>query len=181
MTDTDVDVQPAPESLAERLTRGPLTFREALRISTGVAAQLRNLHANGLEYGALSAQTVVIGPGGAGLVPRNGVARKAGSHGDVAVFGELMELMLDGALTAHHLLGLWGEAAALAHRCLKQAPEIQQVLIALRLLGMRTRVALAAPVQSAPAAGLGARLKSIALQATAAVARQPRDPVVKST
>src|ERR1017187_5021358 len=113
MTDIGVDIEAAAESLEERLTRGAMPFREALQSATRLAAQLRDLHAHGLEYGALSARTVVIGNCGDGLAPRSVLARRAGGRGDVAAFGELMELMLDGAETPRHLLALWAEAAAL--------------------------------------------------------------------
>ena len=165
MTDIDID-----ESLEERLARGPMTFCEAMQGATRLAAQLRDLHVHGLEYGALSARTVVIGACGAGLAPRRGLARRADGRGDVAAFGGVMQEMLHGAETPHHLLALRTEAAGLAHRCRAQAPEIQQVLIPLRLLGMRARLALPAlPVDSTPAAGLGARLKSVALLAANAL------------
>ncbi|MGA3017142.1 MAG: hypothetical protein ABSF62_08485 [Bryobacteraceae bacterium] len=170
MTDIDVDVEAAGESLEKRLARGAMTFREALEIATEMAAQLRDLHAHGLEYGALSAQTVVIGRWGAGLAPRGGLARRADGRGDVAAFGELLELMLDGAETPQYLLDLWADAAGLAQQCLAQAPEIQQVLIPLRLLGMRARMAVPTPpVNQTPAAGLGARLRSLALLAADAL------------
>ena len=170
MIDIGVDVEAAGESLEERLARGAMTFREALQIATEMAAQLRDLHAHGLEYGALSAQTVVIGRWGAGLAPRGGLARRADGRADVAAFGELMELMLDGAETPRHLLDLWAEAAGLAQQCRAQAPEIQQMLIPLRLLGMRARMALPAPpVNQTPAAGWGARLRSLALLAANAL------------
>ena len=163
MTDIDVDVEAAGESLDERLARGALTFREALETATQLAAQLRDLHAHGLEYGALSAQTVVTGAWGGGLAPPKGLARKADGRGDVAAFGKLMELMLDGAETPRHLLEVRAEAEALARGCCTQAPEIQQVLIPLRLLGMRTRMAAPSPVDETPVAGFGGRLKSFAL------------------
>jgi hypothetical protein len=170
MTDIEVDAEAAGESLEKRLARGAMTFREALESATEMAAQLRDLHAHGLEYGALSAQTVVMGAWGAGLAPRSVLARRADGRGDVAAFGELMELMLDSAETPQHLSEFRAEAAGLAHRCRTQAPEIQQVLVPLRLLGMRARMALPArPVNQTPAAGLGARLKSFALLAANAV------------
>ena len=158
MTDIDID-----ESLEERLARGPMTFCEAMQGATRLAAQLRDLHAHHLECGALSARTVEMGACGAGLGPRGGLARRADGRGDVAAFGGVMEQMLDGAETPRHLLDLWAEADKLAQRCRTQAPEIQQVLIALRLLGMRARMALPAPpVDPTPNAGLGSRLKSLA-------------------
>jgi hypothetical protein len=173
MTDIGVDIEAAAESLEERLARGAMPFREALESATRLAAQLRDLHAHGLEYGALSARTVVIGACGAGLAPRRGLARRADGRSDVAAFGGVMQEMLHGAETPHHLLALRTEAAGLAHRCRAQAPEIQQVLIPLRLLGMRARLALpelpALPVDSTPAAGLSARLKSLALLAANAL------------
>jgi hypothetical protein len=170
MTDIDRDAQAAGESLEERLARGAMTFHEALQSATQLAAQLRDLHAHGLEYGALSARTVVIGACRAGLAPRSGLARRAEGRGDVAAFGGVMEQMLDGAETPQHLLALRAEAAGLAHRCRSQAPEIQQVLITLRLLGMRARVAPPAPpAKATPGAGWGARLKSLVLLAADAL------------
>jgi hypothetical protein len=170
MSHIGIDLEAAGESLEERLARGAMPFREALQISTGLAAELRGLHAHGLEYGALSARTVLMGACGAGLAPRSAPARKADRRRDVTAFGSVMQEMLDGAETPQHLLALWPEAAGLAHRCRAQAPEIQQVLIALRLLGMRARMALPAPpVDPTPKAGLGSRLKSLALLAAGAL------------
>ena len=173
MTDIGIDREAAGESLEKRLARGAMPFREALESATRLAAQLRDLHVHGLEYGALSARTVVIGACGAGLAPRRGLARRADGRSDVAAFGGVMQEMLHGAETPHHLLALRTEAAGLAHRCRAQAPEIQQVLIPRRRLGMRARLALPAlpalPVDSTPAAGLGARLKSVALLAANAL------------
>ena len=170
MSHIGIDVEAAGESLEERLARGAMPFREALQISTGLAAELRGLHAHGLEYGALSAGTVVIGACGAGLAPRRGLARRADGRGDVAAFGGVMEQMLDGAETPRHLLELRAEAAGLAHQCRTQTPEIQQVLIALRLLGMQARMAPPAPpADRTPSAGLGARLKSLVLLAADAL------------
>lgn len=170
MSDMGVDLEVAGESLEERLTRGAISFREALQISTDLAAALRDLHANGLEYGDLNAQTVVIGARGAGLAPGGGLAHKADGRSDVGAFGELMELMLDGAETPDHMLGLWAEAAGLAQQCLTRAPKIQQMVMPLRLLGVRARMALPAPPgDRAPAAELGARLESIALRAADAL------------
>ena len=152
MTDIGDDIEAATESLEERLARGAMPFREALESATRLAAQLRDLHVHGLEYGALSARTVVIGACGAGLAPRRGLARRADGRGDVAAFGGVMQEMLDGAETPRHLLNLRAEAAGLAHQCRAHAPEIQQVLIPLRLLGMRARMALPAlPVDPTPA------------------------------
>jgi hypothetical protein len=170
MIENGVDLEAAGESLEERLARGAMTFREALQTATDLAAQLRELHAHGLEYGALSARSVVMGACGTGLAPRSGLARKTGGRGDLAAFGELMELMLDGAETPQHLSALRAEAAGLAERCRAQAPEIQQVVIPLRLLGMRARMAQAAPpVNPTHAAGLGARLRSLVLLAANAL------------
>lgn len=153
MTEIGVDLEATGESLEERLARGAMTLREALEGTARLAAQLRDLHALGLEYGALSARTVVIGPRGASLAPRSGLARRADGRGDVAALGGVLQEMLDGAETPRHLLALRAEAAGLAHRCRAQAPEIQQVLIALRLLGMRARMApLAPPVDQTPGA-----------------------------
>jgi hypothetical protein len=170
ITDNDVDTEAAGERLEERLARGAMSFDEALQSATQLAAQLRDLHASGLEYGALSAATVTMGACGAGLAHRNSLARKADGRGDVTAFGELMELMLDGAETPERLLEFWAETAGLADRCRTQAPEMQQVLIQLRLLGMRARMALPAPrVDPTASEGLVARLKSFVLLAATAL------------
>jgi len=62
------------ETLAERMERGPLPVGEALRYAIQIARYLRDLHAQGLVYGAVSSHLIVLAPSGACLRPSGGVA-----------------------------------------------------------------------------------------------------------
>jgi len=181
MTNPDFDTRADGQTLEEWLAAGPIGFQDALLTATELAAELRELNAYGLRYGALSARTVVMGPRGTRLAPGKGLARKGDGAADVAAFGGLLELMLENAETPRHLLTQWAEAASLAERCVAQRPEIQQVLIALRLLGMRVRIAKPAPVEELRlVAGLSARLRSLASLAETLLGRQSGQRAVKS-
>ena len=63
------------DSLAERLARAPLSLGEALRCATEVAAALRDLHRQGLAYGAVSSQLIEMGRAGATLRPTGALKR----------------------------------------------------------------------------------------------------------
>ena len=153
------------ESLAERTGRGPLPVEEALRYATQVATCLRDLHMQGLIYGAVSSQLILLGPSGASLRSSGSLAQLGEPQHDVADFGRALGEMLrsvEGPAILHIELG------QLAIRCQLEAPDMQQVLITLRLLGLQARMAAPAGrrpvlVRRADAAGRPA-LKETVLQ-----------------
>jgi hypothetical protein len=127
-------------SLAERMARSPLSLVEALHCGTEIAAALRDLHRQGLAYGAVSSQLIELGPSGATLRP-TGVRQHMGDgRGDVAAFGAVLDEMLLRAETAGGGLDCLREKArALALGCRNESTGMQHVLIALRLLAIEAR------------------------------------------
>lgn len=124
------------ESLTERMRRGRLPVAEALRIATGIASCLRDLHAHHLVYGAVSSQLVEIRPSGAVLRNTGALSRLGDGQSDVAAFGKVLaELVrrMDGPQD------LRAGIEALATRCRQEAPDMQQVLIVVRLLALQAR------------------------------------------
>jgi hypothetical protein len=128
------------DSLAERLARAPLSLEEALRYATEVALVLRDLHRQGLAYGAVSSQSIELGESGAGLRPTPGLKRLGDGRRDVAAFGAVLDELLCRTGTAGGAFeGLREEARALARRCSNESPPMRQVFIALRLLVLQAR------------------------------------------
>jgi len=124
------------ESLTDLLARCPLPVAEALRYAAQVATCLRDLHMQGLVYGAVSSQLILLGPSGASLRSSGSLARLGEAHYDVADFGAVLGDML------RRVVGpavLQIEIGRLAIRCQVEAPDMQQVLITLRLLALRAR------------------------------------------
>jgi hypothetical protein len=188
-------------SLAERMARSPLSLVEALHCGTEIAAALRDLHRQGLAYGAVSSQLIELGPSGATLRP-TGVRQHMGDgRGDVAAFGAVLDEMLLRAETAGGGLDCLREKArALALGCRNESTGMQHVLIALRLLAIEARqcgagvrpaqrpavvepISAAAPAKSAakPTATpvVAPSAKSAATVATPAAT--PVTPIVKPT
>lgn len=122
------------ESLTERMARGPMPAGETFRYAIQVATCLRDLHSQGLVYGAVSSQLIVLGPSGASL-RLSGLAQLGDARMDVKAFGGVLQEMLRRAEGN----GWREELDALALRCQSETPDIQQVLITLRLLAMRIR------------------------------------------
>lgn len=128
------------DSLAERLARAPLSLGEALRCATEIAAALRDLHRQGLAYGAVSSQLIEMGRVGATLRPTGALKRLGDGRGDVAAFGTVLDEMLRRAETAGGRLDtLREQARALARRCADESPAMQQVFVTLRLLVFEAR------------------------------------------
>ena len=133
-------VEAHQDSLAERMARAPLSLGEALACATQIAAVLRDLHRQGLAYGAVSSQLIEMRQSGATLRPTAGLQRLGDGRSDVAAFGAVLDEMLRHAETAGGPLdALREQARALAERCSNQSPAMQQVLIALRLLVFEAR------------------------------------------
>jgi Tol biopolymer transport system component len=73
------------ETLAERLTRGPMELQEALKVAIAMADSLDKAHRQGVTHGGLNPSTVLLTPGGPKLLDF-GVARlKEESRSTVAV------------------------------------------------------------------------------------------------
>ncbi len=135
------------ESLTERMGRGRLPLAEALGIATGIASCLRDLHAQHLVYGAVSSHLIEIRPWGAALRSTGALSHLGDGHHDVTSFGVVLTEMV------HRMDGpenLRAEIEALATRCREEAPDMQQVLIALRLLTLRARQGARAVRKPAP-------------------------------
>jgi serine/threonine protein kinase len=129
------------ESLTERMSRAPLPLEEALRYAIQIATSLRDLHRCGLVYGAVSSQSILLGPAGASPRSSGGLARLGDRHPDVAGFAAVLEEMRRRVVGPE---GLREKLAALAMRC-QEGADMQKVLIALRLLALEERLSAAAP------------------------------------
>ena len=136
--------------------RGRLPVTEALLYATQIATCLRDLHAHKLVYGAVSSQLILLARTGASLRTSGTLLQMGEGRDDVAAFGAVLGEML-GKLEGSMALQI--EIGRLALQCQVEDPGIQQVLIALRLLGLRDRqneVAAARPMpvayEQAPAA-----------------------------
>jgi hypothetical protein len=133
------------ETLSERMVRGSLPFAEALQDAIQIATCLCDLHAQGLTYGAVSSDAILLGAEGVSLRPGGG-ARLGDKHDDVASFGGVLREMLRAAEAAE----LHEEVEALATRCQKDTPDMRHVAIRLRILALRLRhSALAARLPAA--------------------------------
>jgi len=135
-----VSVDVAKESLTERMGRGRLPMEEALKYATQIATCLRDLHLQRLAYGAVSSQLIVLGPSGATLRTNGGLTHFGEGHFDVTAFGWVLGEMLRAIDGPEELRE---KIAALAVRCQEETPDMQRVLIALRLLGLQARQAMA--------------------------------------
>jgi len=83
------------ETLAERLTRGPLPEREVRTLLRRLADGVAEAHRVGLAVGGLTVDNVVLRPNG--LVGLRGVPAASGTvEGDIAALGELLEAALTG-------------------------------------------------------------------------------------
>src|SRR3954454_2636422 len=83
------------EALADRLTRGPLSERDARTVMRRLAEGVAEAHRVGLAVGGLTADNVVLRPNG--LVGLRGVPAAVGTvEGDIAALGVLLEYCLTG-------------------------------------------------------------------------------------
>jgi hypothetical protein len=159
------------ESLAERMARSPLPLVETLRYAADIAMALRDLHRQGLAYGAVSAQLIELGPSGAALRTTGGLRHLGDARRDVAAYGAVLEAMLRPAETADAGWdALRAEARALALACRNESPGMRHVLIALRLLGLWARQSEAV-VRPSPRPTL---VRSIPSAAAAVPVERPR-------
>ena len=95
--------EPCQELLTDRLARGPMPLAEAMQVATQIAGALRDLHRNGMAYGAVSLQLVLLGSAGAQLRSAGSPPRLGDGRADVAAFGALLEELLRHADGPDHL------------------------------------------------------------------------------
>jgi hypothetical protein len=124
------------ETLTGRIGRGGLSLGEALGYATQIAVCLRDLHSQGLVYGAVSSQLILLGPLGATLRSSGTLAHLGDPANDVAAFGVVLNEMLRGTDGPQDLCE---QMNSLAVRCQDDAPGMKQVAIALRLLRLEAR------------------------------------------
>jgi len=136
------NVEGYQESLTERMGRGRMPLAEALGYATRIAACLRDLHSQRLVYGAVSSQLILLGPSGATLRNSGCLTHLGDGRRDVTAFGAVLAEMVrrvDGPED------LCAELNSIAVRCQDDAPDMQQVLLCLRLLALRSGTAAARP------------------------------------
>jgi len=164
-----------PDTLAKRLSQGPLPLGYALQYATDVANNLRILHEEGRLHGSVSANSVIVTSAGAQLLPPNGHARYTVPGADISAFGALLHEMLTGSkpsprstpplpsITSRNTeKGIEIAATRLASKCLRStsnsSSEMQKVLTEVRLLCLQAKIRVrpapapppAAPVTAAP-------------------------------
>jgi len=128
------------ESMAERMSRSPLSLVETLRYATEIATALRDLHEHGLTYGAVTSQSILLEPLGAALRATGDIKRLGDGRRDVMAYGTVLEEMLAHQDTAGAGEdSIRDEARALALRCRHEAPGMKHVVINLRLLALAAR------------------------------------------
>jgi hypothetical protein len=121
--------------------RGRLPLAKALRYATQVAACLRDLHRQGLVYGAVSSQLILLGPRGATLRNSGTSAQLGDPRRDVAAFGAVLSEILRRVEGPERLCA---EIQSLALLCQDQTVDMRQALIGLRLLGLQAEQITAA-------------------------------------
>ena len=131
-------VEIVQETLSGRIARASLPLAETLRYAIQLATYLRDLHTYGLAYGAVSPQLVLLGPNGAELRHCGGLIRLGDSRNDVAGFGATLGEMLRATEGSSELLR---EVQLVAEGCREASLDMQQALIALRLVALRVRQA----------------------------------------
>jgi hypothetical protein len=137
------------ETLAERLSRGPLPDREVRTVLRRLAEGVAEAHRVGLAVGGLTPENVVLRPNG--LVGLRGVPAATGTvDGDIAALGHLLEACLTG--------GTAGDAPPVTTEALNGPSDL---------------VALARRARSSEP---GQGLSSVAAMATLLAARPPAGP-----
>jgi hypothetical protein len=130
------------ETLADRLTRGPLPERETRTVLRRLAEGVAEAHRVGLAVGGLTPENVVLRPNG--LVGLRAVPAATGSiQGDITALGELLEACLTGRSAAGGAAALTGpsDLVALARRARSAEPGqgLASVAAMAALLGERPR------------------------------------------
>ena len=131
------------ETLAERLTRGPMPERDARTILRRLAEGVAEAHRVGLAVGGLSPENVVLRPNG--LVGLRAVPAATGTiDGDIAALGALLEACLTGldpAVPEPRPLTGPSDLVALVRRARSSEPGqgLSSVAAMAALLGERSR------------------------------------------
>lgn len=138
------------ETLAERLTRGPLAERETRTVLRRLADGVAEAHRVGLAVGGLTPENVVLRPNG--LVGLRAVPAATGTtDGDIAALGELLEACLTGRdESAPRQLAGPPDLVALVHRARSTEPGQALASVA----------AMAALLAQAPRTGPSARAQA---------------------
>jgi hypothetical protein len=146
------------ETLANRLSQGPLPLRHALQYATDVANRLRQLHDGNQPHGSVDARYIAVTSTGAQLLPPAEVSSQTGPTDDVSAFGVLLHELLTGSKLFPQVTpppppdalrntkaGIKIAAIRLASKCVHSDDgnsnlEMQHVLTELRLLNLQARV-----------------------------------------
>lgn len=137
------------ETLAERLTRGPMPEREARTVLRRLAEGVAEAHRVGLAVGGLTPENVVLRPNG--LVGLRGVPAATGTvSGDITALGALLEVCLTGtgdAARDPRRPAIAPDLAALVRRARSTEPGhgLSSVAAMASLLGERPRGATRMP------------------------------------
>ena len=129
------------ETLSDRMAQAKLSLADALRFATQIATTLRDLHAQGLIYGAVSSQLILLNQDGAALRNTGNVARLGDRQSDVKAFGRVLGEMFSRVICEWEFEPVRQQAHALALNCEDGVPEMRQVMVTLRLLGLQARQA----------------------------------------
>ena len=148
------------ETLAERLTRGPLPEREIRTVLRRLAEGVAEAHRVGLAVGGLTLESVVLRPNG--LVGLRAVPAATGTvEGDVAALGELLEACLTGRPADGAARPMTGppDLLALVRRARSSEPGqgLSSVAAMAALLAERPRSAASPPAVTAAAPADGER------------------------
>jgi eukaryotic-like serine/threonine-protein kinase len=164
------------ETLAERLSRGPLAERETRTVLRRLADGVAEAHRVGLAVGGLTPENVVLRPNG--LVGLRAVPAASGTtDGDVAALGELLEVCLTGLdESAPRSLSGPPDLVALVHRARSTEPgqALASVAAMAALLAQAPRTGPSARTQ--PHGEDGARRRRARDRRPAATARPAEAP-----
>jgi len=148
------------ESLAARLRRKPLPLPLALRFATGIASELRDLHAAGRAHGALDLESLRLSRSGISIGEARGGRDKASMARDIEGYGKILNWMLTGNPEPHPTVvvlrrrqspeALRVAALDLARKCLSGRPGMQRVVTEVRLLSVLARQISEAPLKVSP-------------------------------
>jgi hypothetical protein len=162
------------ESLAARLRRERLPLPVALRFVTGIASELRDLHAAGHAHGAVDLECLRLSRSGVSLGEGRGGRDKASMARDVEGLGKILNWMLAGnpdpqpcvvvVRRRQSLEALRVATLDLARRCLSGRLGMQRVVTEIRLLSVLARQISESPVKISPPVRPAADWKVISVE-----------------